>query len=64
MFDVIRASSDAQGNLDYAPGGSPAEFSRWFAGIWVDIVGEVLYNIDRLMSGNCFVVVDWKGCLL
>ena len=41
-----------------------AEFSRWCAELSVDIAGELLYNIDRLMSGNDLNVVDWKGLLV
>ena len=59
MFDEAEPSSDCSRNLDYrvqglAPG---AELS-------VDIAGELLYNIDRLMSGNDLNVVDWKGLLV
>lgn len=66
LFDEAETSSGAHRNLDYrgqglAPG---AEFSRWFAELSVDIAGELLYNIDRLMSGNDLNVVDWKGLLV
>ena len=59
VFDEAEPSSDCSRNLDYrvqglAPG---AELS-------VDIAGELLYNIDRLMSGNYLNVVDWKGLLV
>ena len=66
MFDEAGPSSGAHRHLDYrvqglAPG---AEFSRWFAELSVDIAGEMLYNIDRLMSGNDLNVVDWEGLLV
>ena len=66
MFDEAGTSSGAHRNLDYrvqglAPG---AEFSRWFAELSVDIAGELLYNIDRLMSGNDLNVVEWEGLLV
>ena len=66
MFDEAEPSSDCSRNLDYrvqglAPG---AEVSRWFAELSVDIAGELLYNIDRLMSGNDLNAVDWKGLLV
>ena len=66
MSDEAESSSGAHRNLDYrvqglAPG---AEFSRWCDELSVDIDGKLLYNIDRLMSGNDLNVVDWKGLLI
>ena len=59
MFDEAETSSGAHRNLDYRVQGlAPA------AELSVDIAGELLYNIDRLMSGNDLNVVDWKGLLV
>ena len=53
MFDEAETSSDVERNLDFRVKGlAPcAEFSRGFAGMWVDKSVEVLYNVDR--NGLC-----------
>ena len=66
MFDVAEPSVDCSRKFDYRVQGlaPAAEFSRCCAELSVDIAGELLYNIDRLMSGNDLNVVDWKGLLV